>query len=102
MQVLQEYYVTVTQKLDPGLPHAAAQADIRLLQAWQPVSTDAALLETGWDLQQRHQLSFWNAMIVAAAVRVAATYLLSEDLQDGEVFDGTRVMNPFRHAPSSL
>lgn len=102
MQVLQEYYVVVTQKLDPGLPRTAAHADIRLLQAWQPISTDVALLEAGWDFQQRHQLSFWDAMIVAAAVRVGAAFLLTENLQDGQEFSGTRVLNPFLHAPASI
>ena len=96
VQVLQEYYVTVTRKLKPGLSNDAAHADIRYLQAWDPVVTDAALLERAWALEAKHRLSFWDALIIAAAQRVNARYVLSEDLQDGQIFGETAVMNPFR------
>ncbi len=101
-QVLQEYYVVVTQKLEPGLPVERARADVRLLQAWQPVMTDGALLEGAWQLEDRYQLSFWDALIVAAAIRAGAQYLLTEDLQDGQEIDSVRVLNPFAHAVASL
>ncbi len=45
LQVLQEYYVTVTQKLDPGLDLARARSDVRALAAWQPIVPDIWLLE---------------------------------------------------------
>jgi predicted nucleic acid-binding protein len=96
VQVLQEYYVTVTRKLKPGLTDDAARADIRYLQAWDPVVTDAALLEAAWALETKHRLSFWDAMIVAAAQRVNARYLLSEDMQDGQAFGEMTILNPFR------
>jgi predicted nucleic acid-binding protein len=93
-QVLQEYYVVVTGKLSPGLPVPIAREDIRLLQAWQPVAPDLALLEAAWDIQDRYALSFWDAQIVAAAQRCGAAYLLAEDLQDGSDFNGVHVLNP--------
>src|SRR5512139_1680189 len=68
-QVLQEYYVVVTSKLKPGIPVAEAREDVRLLQAWQPVAPDLALLEDAWDIHDRHHLSFWDAQVVAAAQR---------------------------------
>ena len=44
-----------------------ARAEFRDLLAWNPVTASAALLELGWKLQDRYQLSYWDALIVAAA-----------------------------------
>jgi len=98
--VLQEYYVVVTSKLDPGLSADQARQEVRLLQAWQPVAVDLDLLEKAWSVQDRHRLSFWDALIVAAALQCGARHLLTEDLQDGQLFEELRVVNPFRHDPS--
>lgn len=102
VQVLQEYYVTVTQKLEPGLDPADARADVRALTAWGPLPPDAMLLEDAWGLEDRHALSFWDALIVAAAARLGCGHLLSEDLQDGQSFDGVTVVNPFVHPAESI
>jgi len=67
VQVLHEYYVTVTRKLDPGLPQEEAREDIAALRAWNPLSPDAEILEYARAVQDRYGLSFWDAMIVAAA-----------------------------------
>jgi len=98
-QVLQEYYVTVTRKLRPGLSIAAAREDLRALMEWRPVVTDSALIEQAWSLEDKFGLSFWDASIVAAASIAGATTLLTEDLQDGQDIDGVVVVNPFRHPP---
>jgi len=43
------------------------------------------------------RISFWDALIVEAALTAGASTLLTEDLQDGQVFDGLlRVENPFQ------
>lgn len=102
IQVLQEYYVTVTGKLDPGLDPTDARADVRALTAWEPLPTDAPLLDDAWELQDRHSLSFWDALVVAAARRLECRHLLTEDLQDGQSLDGVTVVNPFRHAVESI
>ena len=52
-QVLQEFYVTVTAKLDPGMDKELARRDVRALLAWQPLRVDARLLEGAWLLQDR-------------------------------------------------
>ncbi len=101
-QVLQEYYVVVTHKLDPGLDAEMARADVRSLLAWRPVAADGSLMERAWTIEDRFELSFWDALIVAAAERAQCDHLLTEDLQDGQEFHGVRVVNPFRHEPSSI
>ena len=94
-QVLQEYYVNVTQKLTPGLPAARARQEVRNLTLWNPVVADLALLESAWALIDRYRFAWWDAQIIAAARRLNCALLLSEDMQHGLDVDGTRIVNPF-------
>lgn len=94
-QVLQEMYATLTRKLKPGIAPSKAQRIVRALQAWQPITVDLSVLERAWNLQERHSLSWWDALIVAAAQLGACRVLLTEDLQHGQVFGGVRVIDPF-------
>ncbi|HVW32843.1 MAG TPA: PIN domain-containing protein [Acidimicrobiia bacterium] len=96
-QVLSEYYVTVTQKLDPGFDRTAARADIRNLLAWHPVLIDEGVVEAAWQLQDHHSLSLWDALILAAAGAANCDRVLSEDLTDGETYGAVTVVNPFLH-----
>lgn len=99
-QVLQEFYVNVAQKW-PGA-REQARAEVRDLLAWRPAPVDGAILEQGWKIQDRCQLSFWDALIVAAAKSLACRYLLTEDLQAGQEVDGITVVNPFLLDPASV
>jgi predicted nucleic acid-binding protein len=95
-QVLIEYYAVAThpQKLD--LPAAAAQADCRALHAWEPVAPDSELFDSAWSVQERHGFSWWDALIVAAALRQDCSLLLTEDMQHGLVVDNRlTLVNPF-------
>ena len=49
-QVLQEFYITVTHKLDPGLPTDIARMDVRSLMSWQPLSASATVMERAWTI----------------------------------------------------
>ncbi len=100
-QVLNEYYVTVTRRLTPGLPHAEARADIEDLVAWNPLPIDSALIRQAIEIGQSHQLSHWDALIVAAAHRAGSSHLLTEDLNDGQRIGTVTVMNPFTHEPGT-
>jgi predicted nucleic acid-binding protein len=66
------------------------------------VTVDAAILERGWKLQDRYQLSFWDALIVAAAKTSSCRYLLTEDFQTNQDLDGILVISPFFTEPTSL
>jgi predicted nucleic acid-binding protein len=99
-QVLQEFYVKVTRNW-PKV-RQDAQAEVRDLMGWRPVSVDGLILEQAWKIQDRYQLSFWDALIVAAAKSVSCRLLLTEDLQAGRDFDGLVVVNPFHNDPESL
>ncbi|MBZ5572884.1 MAG: PIN domain-containing protein [Acidobacteriia bacterium] len=99
-QVLQEFYVKVTQKWPEARPQA--RAEVRDLLAWRPLAADAALLELAWKIQDRFQLSFWDALVVAAANSLSCRYLLTEDLQADQQLDGLVVVNPFLRDPTQL
>ena len=102
VQVLNEYYVTVTQKLDPGLTEEEAWKDVQDLFAWRPAAIDDKLMRQARTVRQRFPLSWWDALVVAAAQGCGCAYLLTEDLQDGQDFDGTRIVDPFAHQPDDL
>ncbi|MGB8581134.1 MAG: PIN domain-containing protein [Candidatus Sulfotelmatobacter sp.] len=99
-QVLGEFYVNAL-RLQPKA-RDEARAEVRDLLAWNPVITDAALLEQGWKIQDRYHLSFWDALIVAAARTSSSRYLLTEDLQPGQTLEGIEVVNPFLGGPESI
>lgn len=98
-QVLNEYYVTVTRKLDPPVTVADARADVADLAGWQPVGIDSDLVAAAWDIEDRYGFHFWDALVVAAAQAAGCDTLLTEDLQDGQDLDGVVVVNPFLHPP---
>jgi predicted nucleic acid-binding protein len=100
-QVLGEYFVTVTNKLKPGLPPDEAWDDVERLLVWKPQPLDVALLRKGRSLQARFGFSWWDALIVGAAHVSGCRFLLTEDLQDGQDLEGVTVVNPFLHPPDS-
>lgn len=98
-QVLSEYYVTVTSKLDPGMAPGDARADVRDLTAWRPVPVTAGLVAEAWAIQDQFRFSYWDALIVAAAQASGSAQLLTEDLQHGQDLGGVVVVDPFRAEP---
>ncbi|MGH9496319.1 MAG: PIN domain-containing protein [Candidatus Sulfotelmatobacter sp.] len=99
-QVLQEFYSNVFRRW-PGACDEA-QAEIRRLLAWRPVSVDGDILERAWKIQDRYKLSFWDSLIVSAAKAASCRYLLTEDLQADQELDGVVVVNPFRSDPGGI
>jgi predicted nucleic acid-binding protein len=99
-QVLQEFYANIAARWPAERDNA--RAEIRDLFSWRPVAVNPQILEHGWRLQDRYSVSFWDALIVAAAKSLACAYLLTEDLQTGQDLDGVRVVSPFKTPPSEL
>lgn len=95
VQVLNEYFVNVTRKLDPGLSPGEAWDDVEALSVWDPLPIDMALLQRGYHVHQRYGLSWWDSLIVAAAEASGSTTILSEDMTHGANYLGITVENPF-------
>lgn len=94
-QVLEEFYLTVTDRLDPGLTPHEAQAEVRDLLTWRPIPLDSQVLEGAWSLADLHELSFWDAQVVAAAQAGGCRFLLTEAFEHGREFGAVEVVNPF-------
>ena len=94
-QVMNEYYVTVTQKLKPGLSNQQARSDLRALSVWKPLDITADLIEAAWDIQDKYQYSWWDSLIVTSALFLGCTYLLSEDMQHEHQVGDLKIINPF-------
>jgi predicted nucleic acid-binding protein len=92
-QVLQEYFVTVTRKLQ--VDAEIARRKIELLAEFDLFIPDLDDILAAIDLHRLHGLSFWDALVIRAAKESACTILYSEDLQPGRVIDGVQVVNPF-------
>lgn len=101
-QVLLEFYVTVTQKLATQVEAQEARAITQSLLAWDPLVTDRRTIAGAWALQDRYQLSWWDALIVASAQLAGCRYLLTEDLQHGQDLGGVEVVNPFQASAEQL
>jgi len=94
-QVLQEFYVTVTRKLESPLGSTEAAQSVRELAQFPLVQVDAPLVLAAIDTSQRLGFSFRDALIVRAALQGGAEVLYTENLQDGQKIDGMTVKNPF-------
>jgi len=101
-QVLNEFYVTVTSKLQPGMDPQSAREDVRSLLAWRPIPVDARVVEGAWRIQDGFKLSWWDALIISAAQVSECRYLLTEDLQENRNMGNVEVINPFSTPPESI
>lgn len=95
LQVLQEFYVTVTQKIKEPIPVKTAKQIIEDLAQWTVQNTQAEDILRAIELQEKYRLSFWDAMILRSAICLDCSTLYSEDLQSGCDFGGIKVVNPF-------
>ena len=94
LQVLQEYFVAATRKLQ--VDAATARRKVELLSEFDVAAPDLADILAAIDLHRLHGFSFWDALVFRAAKQSGCTVLLSEDLQDRREVDGVRIVNPFR------
>ena len=94
-QVLQEFYAITTRKLQPPLPAPEAAAQVQRLCAFQVMGSTAQSVQAAIALAQEHQLQWWDALILEAALRAGADVLISEDGQAGRRFGRLVVENPF-------
>ena len=95
VQVLQEFYVSVTRKLKKPVTSAKALDIIEEYLTWTVVENTGRLLVEAIALQQRVQLSFWDSLIVQAAIEAGCDRLYSEDLTAGQKLGSVVVVNPF-------
>jgi predicted nucleic acid-binding protein len=93
-QVLQEFYVNVTRKIAKPLPKKSARAIIDSYTAWC-IDTTPAEIATAFRNEDDARISFWDALICAAALKAGADRILSEDLNAGQKIANVSIENPF-------
>lgn len=94
-QVLSELYVTVTRKLAHPLDPESALRALGDLAVYPVVAIDAALVQRAAVRSTAEQVTYWDALILEAAVEAGADVVYSEDLQHGRTYQGVSVVDPF-------
>ena len=95
VQVVNEFLSVALGKMRLPRPTALRLAGI-LMQRCEIVDLSVEMVRSALDIGLRYQISHWDALIVAAALRIGCDTLYSEDLQDGQVFENRlTVRNPF-------
>lgn len=94
-QVLQEFIVAVTRKVPSPISAAQARRAVRNYAAWELVVNDIRIILQATEIQEAHQLSFWDALIVSAAFAGNAAVIATEDLNHGQRIEGILIRNPF-------
>lgn len=95
-QVLQEFYVQATResRQDPLThDHALMLIESFLRFPVQPITTE--IVRAAAMTRHRFRISYWDAAIIEAARAFGCRTVLSEDLNDGQQFDGVTVEDPF-------
>ena len=93
-QVLQELSVNVLRKAAHPLDHDATRELVSDYLSWHVVVNDGEAVLAALDLERRHRVPFWDALIIHAALVAGAEVLYSEDLSDGQRYGDVRVVNP--------
>lgn len=94
-QVLQEFYVNVTRKISNPLSKTEARSIIETYLYWQVELNGPITVLSASEIEERYRLSFWDALIIAAASNANAHKIFTEDLNHGQTIEGILIENPF-------
>lgn len=97
-QVLQEFYVNVTRKIPHPISKQSARQVVSTYFMWC-VETTTAEISKAFRIEDEYRIGFWDALIVAAALKSGANRILSDDLNAGQTIAGIRIENPFITTP---
>lgn len=95
IQVLQEFYQVSTHRIQVPLSSEEALEYLHYMAVLDTVHPEFEMLVAGIRLHEKHSISFWDALIIQAALTAGCTLLLSEDLRHGFKIDQLTVENPF-------
>jgi predicted nucleic acid-binding protein len=97
VQVLQEFYVQATRSTrSDALTHEQAAALVESFLRFPATAVTTDIMLAALATRHRFGLSYWDAAVLEAGRALGCDVVLSEDLSDGEDYDGVRVTNPFR------
>lgn len=94
-QVLGEFFMVVTKKINKPLSVSDARNIIKYMGRMKVQEIDVLIVERALDTLERYKISYWDALIIAAAERAQCKRILSEDLNAGQIYHGIEITNPF-------
>ncbi len=97
-QILQELAVNLRRKSGKPLSAKATRDIVTDYLSWQVVVNGGDAILEALELEERYQISFWDALVIQAARASGAQVLYSEDLSDGQMYGSVRVVYPLRIA----
>lgn len=95
-QVLSEFFVTITRKVEKPLAVKAAKKEIKLLGSMEIVELDMEMILLAIDLHIKNKISYWDSLIIISAQQSGCSCIYSEDLSDGQIFNNIKVINPYK------
>ena len=95
IQVLQEFYVTLTRKVSSPLSKLEARKLLQKYSNWNVVLNDPSIVIQASEIEESYNISFWDALIVSAAYSQNVPRILTEDLNHGQSIEGVLIENPF-------
>ena len=95
-QVLQEFFFNVVQKIPRPIDKKLAKEIVKDFLKWNVVVNNGDSILDAIDICVKYGYSFWDSLIIEAAIKGGAAFLISEDLQDGQVISGVTIRNPFK------
>ena len=93
-QVLGEFFMVVTKKINKPLSVSDARDIIKYMGRMKVQEIDVLIVERALDTLERYKISYWDALIIAAAERAQCKRILSEDLNAGQIYHGIEITNP--------
>jgi predicted nucleic acid-binding protein len=96
-QVLQEFYMTVTKKIGNPISPIEAREIIKSYTCWEIRENTVISLIRASEIEEKHHISFWDALVVVAAYDSRADKILTEDMNSGQLIEGVLIENPFRN-----
>jgi predicted nucleic acid-binding protein len=94
-QVLGEFFMVVTKKINKPLSVSDARDIIKYMGRMKVQEIDVLIVERALDTLEQYKISYWDALIIAAAERARCKRILSEDLNAGQIYHGIEITNPF-------
>lgn len=99
-QVLHEFHANATKRI--GVPESEARNAVRLLTDWRPAESTTKIIDGAWRMMDDAHVSYWDALILAAAEQLECAWLLSEDFQHERRYGSITVLNPFQTNPEEV
>ena len=98
VQVLGEFFVVVTRRIKNPLSVDEAEKIGNVLAALPVSEIDLSLVRRAIETQKAYGISYWDSLIISTAERAGCTKVLSEDLNEGQIYNNVLVENPFNLA----